>query len=128
MSQLRRGQWPVKYAALKAAAVGKQVNKSTGRQAMHFECALCLKAFPQKEVKVDHIDTVVPLEGFENAEEYPFGYDWNSIVDRLFCELDGFQVLCKPCHDTKSNRERTVRSEYKTLRKSRENPQLNLFS
>lgn len=75
-----------------------------------YRCAACNKAVgPTKVIKgkrvknifVDHIDPVVdPKEGFT---------DWNTYVDRLFCEQDNLQLLCKSCHDKKSERERKER-------------------
>lgn len=75
-----------------------------------YRCAACNKAVgPTKVVKgkrvknifVDHIEPVVSTkEGF---------VDWNTYIDRLFCEKDNLQLLCKSCHDKKSQREREER-------------------
>jgi len=58
-----------------------------------------------KNILADHIDPIVdPVEGF-------MGYDeW---IRRGFVELDGFQALCKSCHDIKSAEEREVRKANK---------------
>lgn len=54
---------------------------------------------------VDHIDPVVdPETGF---------VDWNTYIERMFCELDGFQVLCHKCHTAKTQKEREVANERK---------------
>jgi hypothetical protein len=99
-SALRKARWPVKYEIMNQAKVGKKINKSSGRIAMHFECACCKGHFPQKQVAADHIDPVVdPAKGF---------VDWNTFIDRLFIELEGFQVLCKDCHQLKTNKEKDV--------------------
>ena len=51
---------------------------------------------------VDHILPVVcPNVGF---------VDWNTIIERLFCEEDGFQLLCHECHMEKTSFERKKRS------------------
>lgn len=82
-------RWPPKYQVLNEAYVGKHINKSSGRLAKHFKCSVCLNDFPQKEVEVNHIIPVVLLSGFDS---------WDGIISRLFCEADGLEVVCKPCH------------------------------
>ena len=101
MSALRRAQWPPKYAALKAASVGKRRNPASGRMANHFKCAKCGEAKPQKEMAVDHIIPVIPVTGFDS---------WNEVIKRLFVEVKDFQVLCKkPCHQEKTKEENAQR-------------------
>lgn len=49
-------------------------------------------------VHVDHIDPVIdPQEGFVS---------WDKVINRMFCEADGLQVLCRDCHKRKTNDER----------------------
>jgi hypothetical protein len=56
-----------------------------------------------KDISVDHINPVVdPTEGF---------ISWDKIIERLFVEEDGLQVLCKDCHKRKSNDERQARQK-----------------
>jgi 5-methylcytosine-specific restriction endonuclease McrA len=64
-------------------------------------CNHCGLTFPLKDVQVDHISPVVPLD--REIE------DWNEYINRLFCEVDKLQVLCKSCHQIKSNRENEER-------------------
>jgi 5-methylcytosine-specific restriction endonuclease McrA len=98
-------RWPVKWAVLKDAAVGKQKNISTGKLAEHYKCASCGNIFPAKEVVVDHIDPVVdPKKGFVS---------WDDYIERMFCEAEGLQVLCKPCHKVKTDEERKSRKSLK---------------
>lgn len=89
-------RWPPKYQTLADAYVGTKTNVKTGRQAKHYKCNKCLEDFPQKEVEVNHITPVVPLSGFDS---------WDGVVERLFCEKDGMEVLCKPCHRSETNNE-----------------------
>ena len=56
--------------------------------------------FTNKEVEVDHIVPAGSLKTFDDLPEF---------VERMFCEADGFQVLCKPCHQLKTNAERAAR-------------------
>lgn len=98
-------RYPPKWEAHKEAFVGKKINKATGRLAMHFECNMCKKHFPNKEVQVDHIDPVVdPIKGFQG---------WDVFVERMFVKKDGYQVLCKQCHKEKTRQEREIRNKYK---------------
>lgn len=94
-------RWPVKWAVMKAAFVGKTINAKTGKLAMHYKCNACNGNFPAAEVVVDHIDPVVDtMKGFTTWDEY---------VDRMFVEAEGLQVLCKKCHKTKTDDERKER-------------------
>ena len=94
-------RYPPKWKALKAASVGREINKRTGRLAEHYKCASCGNLFVARDVQVDHIEPVVsPTEGFQ---------DWWVYCNRLYCEAENLQVLCKPCHKEKTNEERKER-------------------
>lgn len=95
-------RWPVKYDALRAAQVGVKVNPKTGRNAMHYKCACCGGDFPVKEVQVDHLEPLIPTDGTSQN-------DWNVIIGRALIEIEGFQVLCKPCHKVKTKEENDER-------------------
>ena len=81
-------------------------------------CAHCKEEVPAstrdgrkrvKNVFVDHIKPIVnPETGFTSWDEY---------VDSIFCEEDNLQVLCKSCHDTKSNEERATSARTRAIRK-----------
>lgn len=76
-----------------------------------YKCAKCNKFFFDKtgmrEIAVDHIDPVVPLDRpLRGRGEY---------VERLFCSIDNLQVLCnykgerngvKSCHKIKTAEEK----------------------
>ena len=51
---------------------------------VRYRCAKCGELFKGSEVAVDHINPVVN-DGFK---------DWNTFIDRLFCDKDNLQVLC----------------------------------
>lgn len=101
VSTLRAGtrRWPPKWAALKAAFSREGINPKTKRIAKLYGCALCGGEFSQKDVQVDHI---VPI-GQCNT--------WDEFIERLFCEADNLQVLCKKCHKTKTKKENKKKSE-----------------
>lgn len=99
-STLRSGarRWPPKYETLNLAKTEKKVNTKTGRIAQHYTCNGCGGEFTAKDVQVDHIEPVVdPNKGF---------ISWDVFIERLFCERNNLQVLCKTCHLAKSNLEK----------------------
>ena len=67
------------------------------KQKFEYQCNHCKKWFPDKMINVDHI---VPAGTLSCADDLP------GFVGRLFCEVDGLQVLCNSCHDIKTNKER----------------------
>lgn len=87
---------PIKEAKLRARRPSKRK-----RLKWEYQCAQCKKWFPDKEVQVDHI---VPCGSLRSLEDIaPF-------FEKLTCEVDGFQVLCKDkCHAEKTKREREAR-------------------
>ena len=98
-------RFPPKWKALKAASIGRAINRRSGRLAEHYECASCAEHFVARDVQVDHIEPVVsPQEGFQ---------DWWTYMNRLYCEAENLQVLCKPCHKGKTAEERKERVKNK---------------
>lgn len=97
--------YPPKLDALDEAFVDVRVNKASGRMAKHRRCAQCKELFPDKMLQVDHIVPVIdPVVGFTT---------WDEMADRLFCSKENFQVLCKTCHQDKTNQERQLKKESK---------------
>ena len=96
-------RWPPKFKALKEAFVGRKTIKKTGKLAMHYKCAKCKKHFVAADVQVDHIFPVVdPKTGFVS---------WDLFIDRIFCEIENLQVMCKPCHKVKTEEEKAERKK-----------------
>ena len=103
-SALRAGarRWPPKYETLNNAKTEKKINEATGRLAQHYRCEMCQQEFTQKDMQVDHISPVVdPLKGFES---------WDKFIDRLFCEANNLQAICKSCHKEKTKQEKAIRN------------------
>jgi hypothetical protein len=99
------GKWGVKHDAKKKAWVSRGV----------YKCASCAKLGPatlpplegnkrkRNNAAVDHINPVVdPVVGF---------VDWNTYINRMFLEIEGYQVLCYKCHADKTAAERLRRKK-----------------
>lgn len=96
-------RWPPKYKVLNAAFVGSYKNPTSGRMAKFYRCNKCQDKFVMKDVEVNHITPVIPLSGFDS---------WDGVIERLFCEKEGLEVLCKPCHKEITQQENKERKQY----------------
>jgi len=71
------------------------------------QCEVCDKWVGSSKIAIDHIDPVVPPEGF------PASYDiWDRItvfLKRLWCDKSNLQRICDTCHDVKTSKERIER-------------------
>lgn len=76
----------------------------TGRPKYGYYCAICGEINKKKDTSTDHIDPVIPVEGFSGFDDY---------IERLFCDESNFQVICKECHNTKTKSETQARKEYR---------------
>lgn len=98
-------RWPPKYETLNASLVGVRTNIRTGRKAKHFTCARCAGEFVACDVQVDHIKPIIdPEVGFTS---------WDDVVNKMFCEKENLQVLCKDCHKKKTAEERLLAKQTK---------------
>jgi 5-methylcytosine-specific restriction endonuclease McrA len=84
---------PISACKQNAKRPYKGVNK---RQKFEYQCNLCKNWFSDKETAVDHIIPVGSLKSFE---------DLPGVVERLFCEIEGLQVLCSNCHTEKTKQD-----------------------
>lgn len=92
----QKSRWwkPVAEAKLLARRPYKGKNK---RQKWEYQCAECKNHFKADEINVDH---KVPAGTLTCYADLP------GFVERLFCEVDGLQVMCSPCHDIKTKKEK----------------------
>jgi hypothetical protein len=88
----QKSRWWKPISECKAKAKRKYSGPNK-RQKFEYKCNKCNNWFPEKEVSVDHITCAGSLHA---------GADIKGFIDRLFCEIDNLQVLCKVCHDTKT--------------------------
>ena len=67
-------------------------------------CAKCKNVYPPKQINIDHIKPVIPLN--KKTEDM----SWDEIIKRLFCPIFNLQVLCVDCHHEKSSKEKSERT------------------
>jgi 5-methylcytosine-specific restriction endonuclease McrA len=81
----------------------KQDGSQAAKPRVEYQCAQCGEWHMGKNIQVDHaIPVVDPERGF---------VDWNTFIDRLFCEKENLSVLCKTCHENKTNSEKAIAVE-----------------
>ena len=92
---LRRGvyRWPGRWLAEKRTHL-PELKK--------YYCELCGTVSRKKDTQMDHIDPVVPVTGWDN---------WEGILERMYCAQEGWQRLCKPCHQEKTQAENALRGD-----------------
>lgn len=104
-------RYPPKYEAIKRAASlhpvldpqGVHVRYKSGPRAgtrkhvNKYRCASCNELFAQNAVQVDHIIPAGSLKTFSDLPEF---------ARKLFCSVDGLQILCKPCHTIKTKEDK----------------------
>lgn len=118
-------QWPERTQAKSDARVERGL----------YKCAGCGHLFGYKDIKVDHIEPVVPIENYDeiverlkedkellnllNIKKDDFNEMFEILVifSRMFCKADQMQVLCDEDHDAKSWLEREFRKEAKKRKK-----------
>lgn len=95
---LRSGftRYPVKHQVKVAAR-----RKKKGTRRFEYKCADCKKWYPNSQTEVDHIEPAGSLKDYS---------DLPGFVERLYCEADNLQVLCKACHHIKTQEERSKRN------------------
>ena len=77
------------------------------KNAIKYLCNVCQQYIGSTKISVDHIIPVVSIEeGF---------IDWNTFVERLFCDITNLQVICDDCHQLKTNQERSKRTAIKDM-------------
>lgn len=65
-----------------------------------YQCAKCKKWFADKDIQADHKQPAGTLRTFA---------DLPGFAERLFCEVDGYEMLCKKkCHLQKTLKERQL--------------------
>lgn len=103
IATLRRAsyRWKGRTEALKEARLERNT----------YLCAHCGELFGRKDIQLDHIEPIVdPITGFTTFDNY---------IARLFIPKEGFQVLCKPDHKIKTDKEKELRKIYRKINKEK---------
>ena len=96
-------KWPPRYECKKAAWVSRGKYRCIGYKKRSHIVPTTLPRPENKKsrivnIQVDHIVPVIDSrEGFVS---------WDRVIERLFCEKEGLQLLCLQCHSEKSKDER----------------------
>lgn len=111
MSALRGARWPARHNAVRKAFVTEGLNPKTGRKCKLHKCEHCKNLFPQGEMHADHKEPVIPLEAnWSSVSATTFlGYDWNTVIARLYVEMSEYTILCHGCHAQVTHQEKTIR-------------------
>lgn len=88
----QKSRWWKPIQKVKLAARRDYVGPNK-KQKYEYQCSECKAWFMEKEIQVDHI---IPVGSLKCAE------DLIGVVERLFCESEGLQVLCGACHSLKT--------------------------
>lgn len=102
-------RWWKPIAACKANA--KRPYKGSSKlQKYEYQCNICKEYFSEKEIAIDHIVEAGSLKDYN---------DLPGFVERLFCEVDGFQCLCNKRKDGKVSCHTIKTQDY--MKKQKEN-------
>lgn len=116
MNALRRAsyRYPPRFHVMDAAKTPLTLTLKNGKERTYVgkRCNICNKVFKSSEVVADHIIPVIPPEtGFPTL---PNGKDdWITVIERLFCNEEGYQIICSNCHLIKTNKENLTRRNNK---------------
>ena len=108
-------RWYARYQALKLAKVIGKPNT--------YRCALCTKEYKKigkkRIITVDHIQPVKDPSKPQAFQE-ALATCMCGVCDylrKMFCPVEGLQVLCKDCHDKKTTKEMGVRKKARKEKK-----------
>ena len=95
--ELRRIHY--KWQPRKTAVVNARIMRGK------YVCEECKQWYGPKEIAADHIEPVIdPLKSWEG---------WDKYINRLFSPAENYQVLCKKCHNDKTQEENKIRRDIK---------------
>ena len=96
-------RWSPAYKTTREAAWIKFTDNT---KVKWYKCAECKTVWPRPQTRVDHIEPVVPVKGWDGS--------WDSMKKRMsFDRPENLQVLCLVCHQKKTNSENKERREWR---------------
>lgn len=104
-------RYPPIYNKRNEGKITYYITSKNGKQMKRVKhiCSLCNKEMKNDEVRIDHIDPIVPVTGKTLRENGKV--DWNPIIDAMFCDSSNLQKCCHTCHSEKSRLENLQRKE-----------------
>lgn len=96
---------------IRNAKASKEKGPKGGRR---FVCDHCANTFDSSGINVDHIEPVIPI-GVSFVD-----LTLEEVIDRLWCNEDNLQILCKECHALKSKAETKERKRIRKQKKTNE--------
>jgi 5-methylcytosine-specific restriction endonuclease McrA len=107
-------KFPARSAAKMRARVYASAHPEievSGHTKYLYRCACCGQLFKEKEIAVDHIIPVIDPSSTV--------WDWNEYIKRLFCDVEGLQILCRDkCHAAKTKAENGKRKSTRDINRS----------
>jgi hypothetical protein len=91
----------------KAKTGGTVINPNTDRPNVAYECAICHGEFMGRHIDIDHLEPFVPIG--MTWEDMFKTMTLEDIVNRMYCESDGYRALCEACHVVCTNEENEMR-------------------
>ena len=73
----------------------------------------CGDSASTSKMNVDHIEPVIPLD--KSYDDLTL----DEITERIVCEPENLQLLCKACHDKKTEIEKDIRKEHRKAKKGK---------
>lgn len=100
----------LRRAVIEAVAIN-HVDPTRPRVKKWSQCQSCKQPTPRYLMECDHIIPLIPLD--KTLEDL----DWNTLINRLWCDILNLQAICQSCHKLKCSLERKARNAYKKDRK-----------
>lgn len=100
--------WPAAAEAKKRFRTARKINPQTGKLCWHARCNGCRAEFLERELAVDHIDPVVPVDRDYSQNAYD-PKTLGELMVRLLPEPLDLQTLCFECHAQKTEAENEER-------------------
>lgn len=122
ISQLRSicRRYPPYYSVKNAHKEVYYLTTKSGKQVkrVRFPCVKCGQKYDNKNTFSDHIVPVVGIDGLPRLKNGK--PDWNEYIDNMYFldeknvpKKDSIQLMCRECHNEKTQAERAARREQK---------------
>lgn len=93
--------WECLRAVRREVPKHKKDGSLAKKPAVQYLCGICGTWTGSTKIAVDHKEPVISvIDGFVN---------WETFIDRLFCEKENLQPCCATCHKSKTYQERISR-------------------